>query len=580
MPTHRVDTAPPTAILPIDQAEGGPSARTSTVLRKTADRLWWALTGLVLLAGVLGQVRVWASDRGFWNDELYVAVNIRSKGFVALATEGLRYAQVAPPGWLMGEHAIYKVLGGNEQVLKFPQLFASATVLVLTTVMAYKCIGRWAALAVAVLLALAPQLYYYAGELKQYSVEAAVAMIIMLVMGAFGVAARGRPLKRRFLIGLSAVMAIVTPASYSALVVVVGSAAGVALLAGIERRWRVAMTTALVAAPAALIGAGQAWLRMQMAFMSDQDSFFPNGFPPEHAGPVEITQWLPRMWEGFIANPMRWGLPQVVLVLAVLGVAALVVRGRAVWAAVFVGVFSAAIGAAIVGGLPLEERVALYLVGPTLILVVAALDGGVRALIALSRQVSGRPLNAAAAIGMAFALAAGLSGLVLAVKPAAAAAYEEVRQPLYRDNARDIMRDVKQRIQPGDVVLVYDFSQPLASWYGEEYGLPIVGLIGPAHVCDTTTVDKALAGAKRVWYIRGARLSYHPDNYHAHVLAELAKRGRLVESQLYAPQTQAAYSSSAWTLIDLTGGPDPNPPTPEPNSDPVYNCAVVLPDWH
>src|SRR4051794_12076332 len=40
---------------------------------RRSDRIWSVLAGLVVLAGIGAQLRVWASDRGFWGDELYIA---------------------------------------------------------------------------------------------------------------------------------------------------------------------------------------------------------------------------------------------------------------------------------------------------------------------------------------------------------------------------------------------------------------------------------------------------------------------------------------------------------------------------
>ncbi|HEX6685660.1 MAG TPA: hypothetical protein VF062_22990 [Candidatus Limnocylindrales bacterium] len=537
--------------------------------RPHADRLWWVLTGLVLAIGVAGQARVWASDRGFWNDELYIALNIRDKSFAALAG-GLRYAQVAPPGWLMGEQLIYEMLGSDERVLKFPQLLAAIATLVLTVLICRRVVGRWAALAAAGLMVLAPELYYYAGELKQYSLEAAAALVIIGAAGILGeLSSQGR-LTRRRAIWLSVAVLLSCAASYSALVVAAGSLAALLAIAAINKARRQAWWALGVMLPGLVVSGGLAALRMQITFLSNQDSFFPNGLPPEGAGPGEIIAWLPGMWRGLVADPLHWGLPWLVLVLCLAGLAAMVTRGKAVWAAILVGVLGAAIGAAAVGGMPIEDRVALYLVGPIVIMVVAAFDGGVRAL--------GRIRSRLGAVAVALALVAGLGGVLMSVRPAAVEAYDEVTEPLYRDNAREVMREVKDLVRPGDVILVYDFTQPLASWYGTEYQLPIVGLIGPVTGCDPATVDVALGNADRVWYVRGARLSYHPANYHAHVLAELTKRGTIVESKVYG-EGDVFGSAPGWAIIDLTRGADPNPPKPEPNADPAYNCATVTPDW-
>jgi hypothetical protein len=171
---------------------------------------------VLLLAGVAGQIRVWASDRGLWNDELYIANSLKHLRVTKLAGP-LLYAQVAPPGWLAGEKTILKVLGPDEQLLKLPQVTAAIMVLLLTAVAAHYAIGRWASLVAVGLVVTSPLVYYYAGELKQYSVEAALAMVILVAAGAYGSVAVAAPPSRRQVITFAAVAAVASAGSYSSI---------------------------------------------------------------------------------------------------------------------------------------------------------------------------------------------------------------------------------------------------------------------------------------------------------------------------------------------------------------------------
>jgi hypothetical protein len=93
----------------------------------------------------------------------------------------LRHNQLAPPGWMVGEKLLYRVLGGDEQVLRLPALIGAGIVQVLTGVLTYRMVGRWAALLAMALVATSPKLLEYSGELKQYAVEAGAAVIVLLV---------------------------------------------------------------------------------------------------------------------------------------------------------------------------------------------------------------------------------------------------------------------------------------------------------------------------------------------------------------------------------------------------------------
>lgn len=533
-----------------------------TAGRAWVGRVWWALVGLVVALGVAGQVRVWASDRGFWNDELYLAVNVRDKGFRGL-TGPLRYAQVAPPGWLAGEKVMYRLFGGDEQVLRLPQLVAAAAVLVLTAVVAYRALGRWGALA-------------------------ATALAILLMADVL-FRARARPWPGPVLV-FAVVTTLAVFVSYSALLVLAGVTAGLLGALALGRQWRAAVIAVAAAAPAALLGGYLVYRRMSFPFLSNQAGFFTTGLPPEGAGPVEVLRWLPDLWRGFVASPLRWAYPWLVLGLMLAGVVALVLRGRPLWAAMLVGVFGAAVGAAALGRLPMEDRVALYLVAPAAIAVAAAFDGAARALVrAVRYDRDGQPRAAGdapparavqgvrrrVAVAVALALLVAVPGMVLAVRPAVVAAVDEVRHPRYRDVGRDVMRDVAGQVRPGDVVLVYGFSQPIASWYGVRHRLPMAGLVSAVamNACQPATVDAVLAGAARVWYVHGAKWSRHPDDYHAYVVAQLARRGRIAAARVFG---QAGHAPG-WVLVDLSQGPDPSPPAPAPQ--PAYACLTVQPKW-
>src|SRR5688572_8086669 len=133
-------------------AAGGPAALRArsgawpSRLNSLVDVLWRVLMTTIVLSGVAGIVAVWASDRGLWNDEVVIALSLREESFIGL-TGPLIAKQVAPPGWLMSEKALFEMLGGDEQVLRLPQMLAAVALLGLTATIAHHVLGRWAALA-------------------------------------------------------------------------------------------------------------------------------------------------------------------------------------------------------------------------------------------------------------------------------------------------------------------------------------------------------------------------------------------------------------------------------------------------
>jgi hypothetical protein len=147
----------------------------------------------------------------------------------------------------------------------------------------------------------------------------------------------------------------------------------------------------------------------------------------------------------------------------------------------------------------------------------------------------------------------------------------EVRDPRVRDAGREVLSTFAERREPRDVVLVYYFSHKVVRWYGPDVGVPEAGLLRlvPADSPDghPERMDQLLAGARRVWYLHGARLSRDRGDYPVRVARELGRRGRIVERHDYGS------SSGGWVLVDLTAGPEPRPPAVPP--DPRLACLTV-----
>jgi hypothetical protein len=536
--------------------------------RGASERLWWVVASAVVVAGLGAEVRVWASDRGFWGDEVYIADSLSGLGWGGMFGV-LRHNQLAPPGWMVAEKLLFRTLGGDEHVLRLPALIGGGVVLVLTGVLAYKMVGRWAALLALALVATSPKILEYSGELKQYSVEAGAAMIVLLVTW-LGLGQSGSLRERRRAVLISAaVLAGCGAVSYTAIIVLVGATAGAGLWLSAGRRWTDMWIVVGTATPGTLLDTAFILHRLASPMMAGQDSFFPNGLPPQGAGPEQLVQWLPTMWRGFVGNPLLWQYPIAVLLLVVGGLAALVVRGRGLWAAMLGATFGVAVVVAAVRAFPVEERVALYLVAPTVMLVVAGLDGAARlagrAVARLRASWTSRAGAAGAAVAAGLVLAVGMCLAGASAAPAVRDGLYQARTPLYRDPFRDAMRDLAGRLRPGDAVLVYDFTEVQAIWYWRALGVPIAGeaSMTTTEQCHPSSLTTALAGAHRVWYLKGAHFSQHPDDYQQRVASALQVSATFIEARDFVgyssyPATVTS-ETTGWELFDLDIGPDPHP---------------------
>ncbi|WFE25165.1 hypothetical protein O7623_17295 [Solwaraspora sp. WMMD791] len=534
-----------------------------------------ALLAVALAVGAAGQIRVWAAGTWLWNDETAIAINLR-RGFLAL-TQDLEFQQVAPVGWLWLEKSLLYAFGADERVLRLPSLLGMLTVLALTAVITHRAVGCWAAAAATALIAVAPMVLTYVGELKQYAVEAAVALAVLLATERATSALAARADRRRAvlpLVGWVAATLVAVFVSLTAVLALAGAVAGATLVTAVRRRWRDTLLLAVGALPAAAFAAWLIHRRRQYPFMPGQADYFVGGTPPAGSGPVEILTWLPQMWTGFVTVTLQWRYPLLILAFTLAGLAALVRRGRPQWAAMLGGVLLMAVLAAAVRGLPLADRVATWLIASTVILVVAGADGCVRALRWALRR-AGRRLALAPGAGTALlvvAVLAPVAALPVVAAPAAQAAYRQVQDPRVKDAGPGALVDVARQVRPGDVVLFYWFSYRMVQWYGPQHGLAprTVRLYPPGHAnCDPQRLAEWLGDARRVWYVHGRNLSGEPRDYPDRVAAALAAQGTVAAVRRF-PADRHSGSTAAWVLVDLAAGPDPHPPAVEPSAD--FHC--------
>lgn len=563
-------------------ADPAPASRPERFSR-VSTWLYGVFVTVILAAGAAGAIRVWLSDRGFWNDELYIAASLR-----ALSVRGLfgplRYYQVAPPGWLVTEKGLLTFVGDSEQILRFPSMVAAVATMILGVVLARRAVGQWASLLAAVLLVSSPLLLSYAGELKQYTTEAAVALLLLVAADYFGADDRLETSRRRRALTWMVIGLVSAMLSYSAALMIVAIVCSMLLVTIVKKRWADMRAFIYASIPVVLLAGALVERRRMLPALSNQNSFFPTGFPPPGSGLSAIPAWLPRMWGGLADSPLNWAAPTLIFLLVVGGIVALLIRGRLLWAVMLAATFGVSASAAAVKGMPMQGRVSLYVLPVTVLCVVACVDGVIRgAYHAFTATPSAelwwaRTKPMATAVGAVLAICTVLSVAFTAVAsaPAFASGYAEVVNPVYRDPGRDVLRDVASRLKAGDKVLGYQFSKPLIAWYGRQLGLPIVGLaqLGPQKGCNPSTVDPIFTGAQRIWYVHGAPLTSHPTTYNERVVAYLAQHGRVVESKQARPNG-TSLSSAGWTLVDLSAGPGPKT-APLP-AIPAFSCLTILP---
>lgn len=161
-------------------------------------------TSILLLLGVALRLRQYLSGRSLWADEAMLALNIVNRDIAALF-KPLEYDQGAPLGFLLVEKFFNLILGRHELVLRFFPLLAGLASLWLFYLLAKKNLQGAGFLLALALFVVNPALVYYSSEAKQYILDAAVTLVLLLL--AFPVF-QGQANQRNYiLLGLAGIVA-------------------------------------------------------------------------------------------------------------------------------------------------------------------------------------------------------------------------------------------------------------------------------------------------------------------------------------------------------------------------------------
>jgi hypothetical protein len=132
---------------------------------------------LFVIVGIVLRVRQYLANRSFWGDEASLAVNIVSRSFVGL-TEPLGFHQAAPVGFLFIEKILLVLFGNTEYILRLFPVLASLLAVYLVCRIALDDFGK-AGLFAAAMFALNSWHVFFSSELKQYSSDVMVALLLV-----------------------------------------------------------------------------------------------------------------------------------------------------------------------------------------------------------------------------------------------------------------------------------------------------------------------------------------------------------------------------------------------------------------
>jgi hypothetical protein len=447
-------STPTTAPLPGDRANvplrresnGG---RTSPALLSRVDFYQVAVCAIVVL-GIALRIRQYLYNRSLWLDESLLTLNLLDKSFTGLFG-GLSFNQAAPPGFLLVERLDVDLFGKSEYALRLFPLACGIGSILLFARFTSRLLPRTAALIALTLFSVADTLVYYSSEVKQYSTDVAVTLLIMVM----ALDLRTPNLSRRRVVGLAAAGSVAVWFSHPA-VFAVGAVAVVFLVSAVAGRNRTG-----VSAQSVVVGTWVISLVIALVYEHSTVSNTLNSFTggthavvPGQSGETTFatgTTFVRNVGGalfGVLGVGSR-GWDQVaryaMIVLALLGAAVIALRSLATLGLLAIPAVALAAASAL-HVYPVLTRTILFLF-PYFVTLLAA------GFVAMGRAVSDRP-NV-----VMFVLAA----LVLAVPVTTAA--NHLVSPRQHEETRAVLGDLLSRWHRGDSIYVFYRAQYPLRYY-------------------------------------------------------------------------------------------------------------------
>jgi hypothetical protein len=478
-------------------AVGGRPPRTTREARHRAPgrsapllvrTLWvrWAPLSLLAL-GVLARVRQWAGGRSLWLDEVLIADNLVHRGFVQLATQPLRHFQVAPLLWVELERLSVTLFGTGERALRVVPLLAGIAGLFAAWALARRLLPDVLVPVAVLLVALHPALIYYANEVKQYSTDVLVVLlVVLLAQNVGGRSEDGGALRRLTLAGVVAVWL-----SHVAVLALGGVTVLLVLRPLLARDLRRALRVALVLSPWLLSFVASYAVAVHLVESSTEVSnYWRHTYPGSFLG---LPGWFVSRWYAVAANPVHLTSRAVGLPLLLFGLVRLAGFGRR-WTALAWAAVPLALLAAAVHAYPFADRLALWVV-PLVALALAAtlphrLDQG----------------------DLAWLLV-GSALLTVVVGPAVGTGLVRVAQVQHVEELGPLLQDLAGQRLPSDVVLVEIGSQGPFDYYARRVGTSRDGVIlfasrtGTGPCDDRPALETGRFLTDRVWVVSSHRLA-------------------------------------------------------------------------
>jgi hypothetical protein len=439
--------------------------------------------------GCLLRIVQYLLDRSLWMDESYLSLNILHRSFAGLF-RALDYHQGAPIGFLLLEKSAVRLWGGSEYVLRLLPLIAGVASVLLFYKLATQALPAKAVPIATWLFAISPALIYYSAEVKQYSSDVAIAVLLycLTIEGSKAEWKAGRT-------ALAALVgAIAIWMSHSSVFVLVGIGVTISVALVLRKDWARLVRVSFV---------GLCWLvSLAVCYMvalrklaSDSEllNYWNANFMPLPPRSVADLKWFVDTFFGFFNSSAGLKFSGLAALVFLVGSVSMFRKSAE---RLFL-LLSPAIITLLVSGLhkyPFGGRLTLFLVPPVLLLMAEGAE-------AICGSTSTSLPVAGAVLITLLLLDPGIYILHHFARP-----HTEIAQPgvMLPEEIRPVVAYVRNHEEPGDLVYVFYGAEPAFDYYAERAGFPLNNVeIGTAAGNDPQKYESDLDRLRghRVWVV-------------------------------------------------------------------------------
>ncbi len=449
--------------------------------------------GWVLVAlGVVMRLRQYFYNRSLWGDESSLAVNIVERSFMGL-TEPLGYHQAAPLGFLFIEKLLIVVFWNADYILRLFPLLAGLCALYLMYRITTENFGL-AGMFALFMFSVNSMLIFYSSELKQYSSDVTVALLLIyLALQCFKANA---PNKSFLSLGIAG--AITIWISHTSIFILAAIGLTLAIETFLYRRRNFPRIFALGAVWLTSFGLEYFAILQYTADDAYFQTFWARRFVPLPLWDAGSARWFAHTQYLFfftiIANNSDL-IVYIISCLLLIGIASLFIKDRNL-ALILILIFIVTLAASALKKYPLTYRFMLFLTPLALLLMAEGVERIYLLIVRWQRTLS----------------------FVVAVLPAAVLiwfsmfnAISMFKRPQTKSEIKPVVQYVSEHKQPEDMVYVYYGAVPGLIYYAPFYNFGDVNsknvMLGAYRQNEIKGFKRffedmeALKGNERVWFI-------------------------------------------------------------------------------